>query len=78
MSVPLWAWFAVVGAILAMLLIDLLAHRRAHVISVREAAGWSAFWVALGVGFALAARRWGRIWLQPFRLRQLAPLNPLR
>jgi tellurite resistance protein TerC len=56
-SVPLWAWFAVVGAILAMLLIDLLAHRRAHVISVREAAGWSAFWVALGVGFGLVLWR---------------------
>ena len=51
MSVPLWAWFAVLGAILAMLAVDLLAHRRAHVIRVREAAAWSAVWVVLGVGF---------------------------
>ena len=29
--------------------IDLFAHRSAHVIGVREALGWSAFWVALGV-----------------------------
>ena len=60
MSVPLWAWFAVLGLILAMLALDLLAHRRAHVIGVREAAAWSAVWVALGVGFgALVWWRYG-------------------
>jgi tellurite resistance protein TerC len=52
-SVPLWAWFAVVAVILAMLAIDLVAHRDAHVIGVREAALWSAFWVVLGVGFGV-------------------------
>jgi tellurite resistance protein TerC len=51
MSVPLWAWLAVLAAILAMLAVDLIAHRHAHVIGVREAAVWSAVWVALGVGF---------------------------
>ncbi|MGL5859323.1 MAG: TerC family protein [Angustibacter sp.] len=40
-----------------MLAIDLFAHRQAHVIGVREAAGWSAFWVALGVGFGLIVWR---------------------
>src|SRR3712207_4218660 len=34
-----------------MLAVDLFAHRRAHVIGVREAAAWSAVWVVLGVGF---------------------------
>jgi len=53
MSVPLWVWFAVLGAVLAMLAVDLLAHRRAHVIGVREAAAWSALWVALGVAFGV-------------------------
>jgi TerC family integral membrane protein len=53
MSVPLWVWLAVLGAILAMLAVDLLAHRRAHVIGVREAAGWSALWVVLGVAFGV-------------------------
>lgn len=53
MSVPLWAWFAVLGAILAMLLVDLVAHRHAHVIGVREAAGWSLFWVACGIAFGV-------------------------
>ncbi|HRY11631.1 MAG TPA: hypothetical protein P5544_16820 [Candidatus Nanopelagicales bacterium] len=51
MIVPLWAWFAVLGVILVMLAVDLFAHRDAHVISVKEAAIWSAVWVALGVGF---------------------------
>ncbi|MCG7416819.1 MULTISPECIES: TerC family protein [Microbacterium] len=53
MSVPLWAWFAVLGVILAMLVIDLVAHRKAHVIAVREAAAWSVVWVALGVAFGV-------------------------
>lgn len=60
MSVPLWMWFAVLAVILVMLAIDLFAHRRAHVIGVREAAAWSAVWVALGVGFGvLVWRVWG-------------------
>jgi tellurite resistance protein TerC len=44
-------WFAVLGAVLVMLLVDLVAHRRAHVIGVREAAAWSMVWVICGVGF---------------------------
>lgn len=53
MDVPLWGWLAVIGVIVAMLAVDLLAHRRAHVIAVREAAGWSLLWVAFGVGFGV-------------------------
>ena len=51
MSVPLWAWAAVLGAILLMLAIDLFAHREAHVVGMREAAGWSVVWVTLGLAF---------------------------
>ncbi len=51
MNVPLWAWAAVLGLILVMLAVDLLAHRSAHVVSVREAASWSVVWVTLGVAF---------------------------
>ncbi|MBG6215244.1 MAG: TerC family protein [Cryobacterium sp.] len=51
MNVPLWAWLTVVGVILVMLAVDLIAHRTAHVIGVREAAGWSIFWVLSGVSF---------------------------
>lgn len=60
MSVPLWAWFAVIGAILVMLAVDLIAHRRAHVIRVREAAAWSLVWVVLGIAFGLIVwNTWG-------------------
>lgn len=51
MDVPLWTWSAVLALIIMMLAIDLLAHRREHVISLREAAAWSAIWVSLGVAF---------------------------
>ena len=51
MNVPFWVWLAVLGFIVLMLAVDLFAHRRAHVIGVREAAVWSAVWVAFGVGF---------------------------
>ncbi|WAB84636.1 TerC family protein [Microcella daejeonensis] len=56
MDIPLWLWFAVLGVIVAMLALDLFAHRKAHVISVREAAAWSIGWVTLGVAFG------GYIW----------------
>lgn len=60
MSVPLWMWPAVLAVIMAMLAVDLFAHRKAHVVGVREAAVWSAVWVALAVGFGgLIWWRWG-------------------
>lgn len=51
MDVPLWVWAAVLGVILVMLAVDLFAHRRAHVVSAREAAAWSGVWVTLGLSF---------------------------
>ncbi len=51
MDVPFWAWAAVLAVIGAMLVVDLVAHRQAHVVSVREAAVWSAIWVSLGLAF---------------------------
>ena len=57
MDVPLWSWVAVLAAILAMLAVDLLAHRREHVVTLREAAAWSAVWVTLGVGFGVLVWR---------------------
>ena len=51
MDVPFWLWAAVLGLILAMLALDLLAHRSAHVVGVREAAAWTAVWVSLGLAF---------------------------
>ena len=52
-DVPLFGWVAVGAVILTMLAIDLLAHRQAHVVRVKEAAIWSAIWVALGLSFGL-------------------------
>ena len=60
MNVPLWLWLAVIGFIFVMLAVDLIAHRNAHVIKVREAAAWSAVWVMFGVAFgALIWRMYG-------------------
>ena len=53
MNVPFWGWAALLAVILAMLALDLLAHRRAHVVGVREAALWSVVWVSLGLSFGL-------------------------
>ncbi len=51
MNIPFWVWAAVPAVIVVMLAIDLFAHRKAHVIGVREAAVWSGVWVAFGVAF---------------------------
>jgi tellurite resistance protein TerC len=56
-DIPLWAWAAFLGGILVLLAVDLLAHRRAHVIGFREAAWWSVGWLTVGLGFA------GVVWL---------------
>jgi len=52
-NVPFWGWAALLAVILAMLALDLVAHRRAHVVGVREAALWSVVWVSLGLSFGL-------------------------
>ncbi len=53
MDLPLWVWFAFIGGVLGMLALDLgVFHRKAHTVSVREAAIWSAVWVALSLAFA--------------------------
>lgn len=53
LNVPLWGWLLVLGVIVVMLLIDLIAHRESHEIKVKEAAGWSLFWVISGVTFGI-------------------------
>ncbi|MBC6612679.1 TerC family protein [Hymenobacter sp. BT507] len=45
-------WVGFVVFVLAMLLLDLLVlNRKAHIVRMREALGWSAFWVALSLSF---------------------------
>jgi len=47
-------WFGFNACVLALLALDLgIFHRRARAVSLREAAAWSAFWVALSLGFNL-------------------------
>ena len=49
-----WMYAGFTGLILVLLALDLgVFHRKAHVISVREALGWSAFWIFLGVLFSV-------------------------
>jgi len=53
----LWAGF--VGFVLAMLALDLgVFHRKAHAVGLREAAVWSAVWIALAAAFAAGVHHW--------------------
>ena len=48
-----------VGAIVVMLIVDLLlVHRTAHVITIREAAIESAVWISLGLAFGVVLLVW--------------------
>ncbi len=50
----IWMWLAFLAFVLLMLALDLgVFHRKAHVVSVKEAIGWSALWIALGCAFAV-------------------------
>ncbi len=58
-DVPLWVWGALLGAIVLMLVVDLLAvHRTAHVITVKEATIESAIWISIGLAFGLVMLLW--------------------
>ncbi len=58
-TVPLWAWWGLIGLIVLLLLVDLkLVMRKPHQIKTREAAIYSAAWITLGVSFTLVIRGW--------------------
>lgn len=47
-----WMYAGFVALVLLLLALDLgVFHRKAHVVSIKEALGWSAFWVAVGLAF---------------------------
>jgi tellurite resistance protein TerC len=51
----LWGWVGFNVVVLAILALDLgVLHRRSAKVSLKEAATWSAVWVALSLGFAFA------------------------
>ena len=45
-------WAVTIGAVLALLALDFVLTRRPHTVSMREALGWSAFYIALPLAFA--------------------------
>jgi tellurite resistance protein TerC len=46
-------WFITIGVVLALLVVDFIATRRPHEVSMKEAIAWSAFYVALPLAFGL-------------------------
>jgi len=49
-----WIWIGFLLFVLLLLALDLgVFHRKAHVVSMREALGWSALWITLGLSFAV-------------------------
>jgi len=56
---PVWVWVAFLALIAVLLLFDMLIlHRRAHVITAREAAIESAGWIAIGLSFTFVFLIW--------------------
>ena len=51
-------WALTIGAVLALLVVDFVATRKPHEVSMREALAWSAFYVALPLLFG------GYVWAQ--------------
>ena len=51
-------WAITIGAVLALLVVDFVATRKPHEVSMREAVAWSAFYVALPLLFG------GYVWTQ--------------
>ncbi|PVC84345.1 TerC family protein [Streptomyces sp. CS131] len=51
MDVPVWLWIVFAVTVVVSLTVDLLAHRKAHVIGFKEAGLWSALWVGLALVF---------------------------
>ena len=52
METPFWIWVVFIAGVLALLALDLgVFHRKAHAVSLREAAIWTVVWVTLSVLF---------------------------
>jgi tellurite resistance protein TerC len=52
-------WLGFVGLVLGMLALDLgVFHRKAHAVGAKEAAVWSAVWIALAAGFTACVHAW--------------------
>lgn len=52
-------WGGFVAFILDMLALDMLVfHRKAHEVSLKEALGWSVFWIGLAIAFNIGVYHW--------------------
>ncbi|MEV6068949.1 TerC/Alx family metal homeostasis membrane protein [Nocardia sp. NPDC052001] len=48
-----WLWASTIGVVLALLVLDFAITRRPHEVSMREAIGWTVFYIALPVAFGI-------------------------
>ncbi len=58
MTVAPWAWVALFAFILVLLGIDLFFHRNARDMTMKEAVGWVAFYVSIGLAFTFLIWAW--------------------
>ncbi len=49
-----WLWAVTIGGVLILLALDFAVTRRPHEVSMREAIGWTLFYLALPIGFGVA------------------------
>jgi predicted tellurium resistance membrane protein TerC len=49
----LTVWLITIGAVIGLLVVDFLITRRPHEVSMREAIGWSLFYLAIPLGFGV-------------------------
>lgn len=54
MNVSLTTWLVVIGAVFALIVLDLLTvSRKPHEVKFKEAAGWSIFYILVAIGFGI-------------------------
>ena len=59
MTEPIWAWAVFLLVVFVMLMVDLgFFHRKAHVLSMKEAAIWSTVWVVVALVFNAVVWVW--------------------
>ena len=53
MEIPVWVWASFIAGVMGLLALDLgVFHRKAHEVTIKEAATWTGIWVTLGLLFA--------------------------
>lgn len=59
MDNQIWLWIIFNAFVVAMLVLDqIIFHKKAHAVTMKEAAGWSIFWVSLALLFNLGIYFW--------------------